>query len=155
MEPTNKHEEKEKDGYVLTYGALLAKNVNLQKLLSQEKVWNKFLRTETKIQAKIIHQLKSLLQCQTKPPSICSLGHRLCLIDHNRYNFMKQPSSKPLIVNASKIDPVVIKEITTQTPEENAFLVKMSRRINQLQCQYGVPPALRQTCSTDLLGIFL
>ena len=49
MEPTNKPEENEKMANVLTYGALLAKNVKLQKILGQEKVRNKFLTKETKI----------------------------------------------------------------------------------------------------------
>ena len=53
---------------VLSYGALIAQNAYLKKGLSKENMRKRYLIEETKVQARVIGQLKSLMKkpCQVK-----------------------------------------------------------------------------------------
>ena len=72
---------------VPSYGSLLARNKSLQKELIKIELRNYHLHEETRVQSKVIYQLKKLLENQTKSP--CSYGHRLCKIKHEKYNYVK------------------------------------------------------------------
>ena len=47
---------------VLSYGALIAQNAYLKKELSKENIRKQYLIEETKVQARVIGQLKSLMK---------------------------------------------------------------------------------------------
>ena len=80
---------------VQSYGSLLSENSSLKKELYLEKMRKEALVAETKIQSRVISQLKTLLQTQTKP--LCCLGHRWCKIDHQKYNYRSSQPEKDLV----------------------------------------------------------
>ena len=126
--------EKFKDKTVQSYGLLLSKNVFLEKKLMLEEKLHEALVEETKIQAKIITQLKSLLSSQTKP--LCDLGHKWCRINHHMYNYsachVKTQACSEMKTNRS-LDTKV------QRLDQQKFITKLSRKVDHLQSKFGVP----------------
>ena len=87
---------------VQTYGSLLSEISSLKKELYLEKLRKEALVTETKIQSRVILQLKTLLQTQTQTKPLCCLGHRWCKIDHRKYNYRPSHPEKNVVERKKK-----------------------------------------------------
>ena len=127
------------------------RKINVTQSLSYEK-----LTKENSMLVRIISQIQNLLlNCQTK--SLCSLGHHWCKIDHVKYNYVKQAGFD----QHHKKHPKCDSQKTNIHLKENAFkveckdaknLVKLNRKIDDLQSKYGLPtPLLRNNTAGDLM----
>ena len=131
---------------VLSYGALIAQNAYLKKELSKENMRKQYLIEETKVQARVIGQLKSLMKNQTKFKYICSRGHPMCRIDHETYSYVKPP-----IRTDRSFTKVSSMEVKLHRQKENSFQAKVVKTVDRLQSKYGVPPSSRENSAEDLI----
>ena len=129
---------------VLSYESLLAQVAHLQKEVRKENARKNYLMKETEIQRQIILQLKNLAKNQTKP--LCSLGHRWCGINHQKYNFVRSwPYDKPPPSKNKEIAMVNTCQLSAQK------IRKLCRKIDVMQSNYGLPPSYRNDASQDLI----
>ena len=171
MEPVINPEE---TWLIRSYGALLKENARLQIALSskhasntqvecfktklrKEKLLNKWLNEEVHVQAKVISQLEALLKDvktmkNTRTRFLCELGHKWCKIDHSMYNYVSRSTPDKIRSSRSQFSrSVKMESLGPRNYLGNISLATMSKKIDQLQSRYGVPPVSRQNVSEDLI----
>ena len=82
---------------ILSYGALYEENATLKKNIKKLKSTCYWLLKETKIQRRVIDQLKLLYESKSSvslkptyiPKTYCDQGHYKCEILHKRFNLVK------------------------------------------------------------------
>ena len=143
-------------------GALLSENarlhVMLQKLkknVRKVKLLNKWLNKEVQVQAKVISQHDSLLkktQAMRKGEPSCKSGHKWCKVDHAMYKYVNKAVPDKMLSSRSQCSRSIKQEsLGPSNFLGNDSLVKMSKKIDDLQSRYGVPPVGRQNASKDLI----
>ena len=108
------------------------------------------LKLLTEVQEKVIGQLRSLLETQTKP--ICAV-HPHCRINHRLYNYVKSKKQRDRenLQNAhvgGKSTSVTVGSKKFRSQDKLSPL-KLSKVLDRLQLSYGVPPVLREDLSND------
>ena len=96
---------------ILSYGALSAENVILKKNIEKLKSTCDWLFQETKIQDKVISQLKCLYNSMSLVPrkstyslkNYCDQGHYRCEILHRRFNLVKVSLSPSLTIDTTSV----------------------------------------------------
>ena len=124
-----------------TYRKVLGQIDDLKNRLQKEKLVRKWLEIESKVQRKLIGQLKNLYPIPHLAYPKCILGHRQCPINHMKYNYVK-----PLTQSCKIPSPIKKKEQCNYSAKPcigNVSYAKMCRTIDQLQSTYGLPPPSR------------
>ena len=126
----------------------------VKKNMRKVKLLNKWLNKEVQVQAKVISQYDSLLkksQAMRKLEPSCKSGHKWCKVDHAMYKYVNKAVPDKMLSSRSQYSRSIKQE--SLGPSHflgNDSLVKMSKKIDDLQSRYGVPPVGRQNASEDL-----
>ena len=100
-----------KNDKILSYGALYEENATLKKNIMKLKSTCYWLMKETKIQHRVIDQLKLLYESKTSvslkstytSKNYCDQGHYKCEILHRRFNLVKVLLGSRLTIDATKV----------------------------------------------------
>ena len=83
----------------------------------------------------------------------CSLGHYGCNINHETYNYVKpvyKPNSNSTgVKNSQKPKPT---DLQSCNHHVSVFQSSLTRKIDKLQCFYGLPASHRQNTADDLIS---
>ena len=130
---------------LLNYEAVTAQNSQLKQELSRK---TQSLRKISELQDGFVNQIGDLLKTyQTK--SMCFLGHFRCNIDHRRYNYVKPShvlNSKPSMKKNQISEPTKSSHINDPMCPS-----RLIRKINKLQCMYGLPSPMSEIPTTNLV----
>ena len=127
----------------------------LKKNVRKVKLLNKWLNKEVQVQAKVIRQHDSLLmktQAMRKDVPACKSGHKWCKIDHSIYKYVNQSVPEIMLTSRSQYSRSIMQEsLGPSNFLGNDSIATMSKKIDDIQSRYGVPPVSRQNASEDLI----
>ena len=100
-----------------TYQNVLGQIDDLKNRLQKEKLVRKWLEIESKVQRKLIGQLKNLYPIPHLAYPKCILGHDQCPINHMKYNYVK-----PLTQSCKIPSPIKKEKLFSQALYWECFL---------------------------------
>ena len=117
---------------VKTYGSVTAENARIKKQLQKESLKLKWLTNERNVQNKVICQLKKMLSWNQTKSFCCTLGHYLCGINHQRYNYFNLKRQAYHYHCAPPKSNCTEKVIKASSSTGNFNLDRVSRKVEQL-----------------------